>query len=356
MGIKHFTYFNVQPDPTLKSAQDGAKAMSEFQPDCIISLGGGSAIDAGKIMWLLYEHPDCDFMDLAMRFVDIRKRVYMFPRMRQKADFIAIATTAGTGSEVTPFAVITDQDTGKKYPIADYELMPTMAVVDCDLMMDMPKGLTAASGIDALTHALEAYASMLATDYSDGLALNAIGNILTYLPLAVEDGKNWEYREKMANAATIAGMAFANAFLGICHSLAHKVGAAFGLPHGVANALLINEVIRFNATSDPTKMGAFSQYRFPKATQRYAEIAAHVGVTGKTDEEKVEGLIGKINELKAACGIKKSFKDYDINEKDFLAKVDDLAEQAFDDQCTGANPRYPLIPELREILMKVYYG
>jgi len=356
MGIRHTTFFNVLPDPTLASAKAGAQAMREFEPDCVIALGGGSAMDAGKVMWLMYEHPDLEFLDMAMRFMDILKRTYMFPKMRVKADFVAIATSAGTGSEVTPFAVITDESTGIKYPIADYELLPTMAIVDVDFMMDMPKGLTAASGIDALTHALEAYASMLATDYTDGLALIAIRNVFNYLPVAFEDGSNVEAREKMANASTIAGMAFANAFLGICHSMAHKLGAAFHIPHGTANALLINGVIKFNATDNPKKMGAFSQYKYPKATQRYAEIASFLGLGGKTDEEKTDKLLAKINELKATLGIKKSIKDYGVSEKDFLAKLDDMVEQAFDDQCTGANPRYPLMEEMREIFLNAYHG
>ena len=356
MGIRHLTFFNVLPDPTLESAQNGAKAMREFGPDCIIALGGGSAMDAAKIMWTLYEHPDVDFLDLAMRFMDIRKRIYPFPKMGQKANFIAIPTTAGTGSEVTPFAVITDENTGIKYPIADYELMPTMAIVDIDLMMKMPKSLTAASGIDALTHSLEAYASMLATDYTDGLALTAIKNVFKYLPIAYNDGNNEEAREKMANASTIAGMAFANAFLGICHSMAHKLGAFFHLPHGVANALLIGEVIKFNATDNPKKMGTFSQYKYPKAVERYAEIASFIGIDGKTDEEKVQGLVDKIDALKESIGIKKTIRAYDVLEAEFLASLDEMVEQAFDDQCTGANPRYPLMEEMKEIYLRVYYG
>ncbi|MCL2588700.1 MAG: bifunctional acetaldehyde-CoA/alcohol dehydrogenase, partial [Oscillospiraceae bacterium] len=356
MGIRHHTFFEVQPDPTLAAARAGADAMRAFEPDCIIALGGGSPIDAAKIMWLLYEHPDADFMDMAMRFMDIRKRIYHFPKMGQKANFVAIPTTAGTGSEVTPFAVITDEATGSKYPIADYELLPNMAIVDADLMMDMPPSLTAASGIDVLTHALEAYASVLANDYTNGLALTALKSVFEYLPIAYADGKNEEARERMANASTVAGMAFANAFLGICHSMAHKLGAAFHLPHGVANALLINEVIRFNACEAPTKMGTFSQYKYPQAIKRYAEIAAFVGAEGKTDEEKVEGLIRKIDALKATLGIKKSIKEYGISEKEFMAKLDSMVEEAFDDQCTGANPRYPLMEEMREMYLRVYHG
>jgi len=356
MGVRHYTFFNVLPDPTLQSAKEGAKIMQDFEPDCIIALGGGSPMDAAKIMWTLYEHPDVDFMDLAMRFMDIRKRIYTFPKMGVKANFIAIPTSAGTGSEVTPFAVITDETTGIKYPIADYELLPNIAIVDIDFMMEMPKSLTAASGIDALTHSLEAYASMLATDYTDGLALTSIKNIFQYLPIAYQDGGKEEAREKMANASTIAGMAFANAFLGICHSMAHKLGAYFHLPHGVANALLIGEVIRFNATDNPKKMGTFSQYKYPVATRRYAEIASFIGIDGKTDEEKTKKLIVKIGELKESIGIKKSIKDYGIDETEFIAKLDEMVEQAFDDQCTGANPRYPLMEEMKEIYLNAYYG
>ncbi|MCL2222894.1 MAG: bifunctional acetaldehyde-CoA/alcohol dehydrogenase [Oscillospiraceae bacterium] len=356
MDIRHFTFFNVLPDPTLQSAKEGAKAMCDFEPDCIIAIGGGSPMDAAKIMWTLYEHPDADFHDLATRFMDIRKRIFSYPKMGAKANFIAIPTTAGTGSEVTPFAVITDEETGIKYPIADYEILPDIAIIDVGLMMDMPQSLTAASGIDALVHSLEAYASMLANDYTDGLALTSIKNTIKYLPIAYEDGRNEEAREKMANASTIAGMAFANAFLGICHSLAHKLGACFHLPHGVANALLICEVIKFNATGKPNKMGAFSQYKYPKATERYAEIASFLGLPGKTDEEKTSKLIDEINKLKKSVGIKKCIKDYGIPEKEFLSKLDEMVEQAFDDQCTGANPRYPLMEELKEIYLKAYHG
>jgi len=356
MGIRHTTFFNVEPDPTLECAVAGAKAMREFEPDCIIAFGGGSPMDAAKIMWVLYEHPDVNFLDLAMRFMDIRKRICPFPKMGEKANFIAIPTTAGTGSEVTPFAVITDESTGIKYPLADYELLPNIAIVDIDYMMDMPKGLTAASGIDTLTHALEAYASMLATDYTDGLALTAIKSTFKYLPIAYADGKNEEAREKMANASTIAGMAFANAFLGICHSMAHKLGAAFHLPHGVANALLINEVIKFNATDNPKKMGTFSQYKYPKATERYGEIASFVGLDGKNDAEKTKNLTAAIDELKSKIGIKKSIKEYGISEEDFTAKLDEMVEQAFDDQCTGANPRYPLMEEMRQMYLNAYHG
>ena len=357
MGIQHTTFFDVQPDPTLKNAQDGAKQMQSFQPDTIIALGGGSAMDAAKIMWVLYEHPEADFMDMAMRFIDIRKRVYTFPKMGEKAYFIAVPTSAGTGSEVTPFAVITDGETGVKYPLADYELLPNMAIIDTDFHMSAPKGLTAASGIDAVTHAVEAYVAMLATDYTDGLALQALKNIFKYLPRAYENGQvDVEAREKMANAATIAGMAFANAFLGICHSMAHKLGAFHHLPHGVANALMIEEVIRFNACEAPTKMGTFSQYDHPHTLARYAEIADYLGLGGTTDEEKLENLIKAINELKAKVGIKESIKDYGIDEEDFLNRLDDMVEQAFDDQCTGANPRYPLMSEIKQMYLNAYYG
>ena len=357
MGIQHTCFFNVQPDPTLANAKEGAALMTAFQPDCIIALGGGSAMDAAKIMWVMYEHPEADFMDMAMRFIDIRKRVYTFPKMGEKAYFIAIPTSAGTGSEVTPFAVITDESTGVKYPLADYELLPDMAIIDTDFHMSAPKGLTAASGIDAVTHALEAYASMLATDYTDGLALKALKVIFEYLPRAYENGQtDVEAREKMANAATIAGMAFANAFLGVCHSMAHKLGAFHYLPHGVANALMIEEVIRFNSSEAPAKMGTFSQYDHPHTLARYAEVADHLGLGGATNEEKVENLIKAINDLKETVGIKKTIKDYGVDEKVFLDELDEMVEQAFDDQCTGANPRYPLMSEIKQMYLNAYYG
>ncbi len=357
MGIVHTTFFEVEPDPTLASAKAGAAQMQAFCPDCIIALGGGSAMDAAKIMWVLYEHPEADFMDMAMRFIDIRKRVYTFPKMGEKAYFIAIPTSAGTGSEVTPFAVITDESTGVKYPLADYELLPNMAIIDTDFHMSAPKGLTAASGIDAVTHAVEAYASMLATDYTDGLALRALKIIFEYLPRAYENGSvDTEAREKMANAATMAGMAFANAFLGVCHSMAHKLGAFHHLPHGVANALLIEEVIRFNSSDVPVKMGTFSQYDHPCTKKRYAEIADYLGVGGGSDDEKLENLISAINQLKAKVGIKESIKDYGIDENDFLSRLDEMTEQAFDDQCTGANPRYPLMSEIRQMYLNAYYA
>lgn len=356
MGIAHHSFYEVQPDPTLKNAQEGAKAMASFQPDCIIALGGGSAMDAAKIMWVMYEHPEVDFQDMAMRFIDIRKRVYTFPTMGEKAYFIAIPTSSGTGSEVTPFAVITDQETGIKYPLADYQLMPNMAIIDTDNMMSQPKGLTSASGVDVLTHALEAYASVMATDYTDGLALKAMKNVFDYLPTAYNEGTNVEARQKMADASCMAGMAFANAFLGVCHSMAHKLGAFHHLPHGVANAILISLVVEFNAVEAPTKMGTFSQYQYPHTKARYVECANFCGVTGKSDDDTLKNFIVKIEELKAAVGIKKSIKEYGIEEKDFLATLDEMVEQAFDDQCTGANPRYPLMTEIKEMYLKAYYG
>jgi len=357
MGIVHTTFFDVQPDPTLKNAKDGASQMAAFKPDTIIALGGGSAMDAAKIMWVLYEHPEADFMDMAMRFIDIRKRVYTFPKMGEKAYFIAIPTSAGTGSEVTPFAVITDETTGVKYPLADYELLPNMAIVDTDFHMSAPKGLTAASGIDAVTHAVEAYAAMLATDYTDGLALKSLKTVFQYLPRAYENGQaDVIAREKMANAATMAGMAFANAFLGVCHSMAHKLGAFHHLPHGVANALMIEEVLRFNASEAPVKMGTFSQYDHPHTLARYGEIADYLGLGGKTDQEKLENLIKAINDLKKAVGIKETIRDYGIDEKVFLDNLDEMVEQAFDDQCTGANPRYPLMSEIKQMYLNAYYG
>ena len=357
MGIQHACFFDVAPDPTLACAKEGTKAMNAFQPDCIIALGGGSAMDAGKIMWVMYEHPEVDFLDMAMRFCDIRKRVYTFPKMGEKAYFIAVPTSAGTGSEVTPFAVITDETTGTKYPLADYELLPKMAIVDADLMMNAPKGLTSASGIDALTHALEAYASMLATDFTDGLALKATRMIFDYLPRCYNDGSHDpEAREKMANAATMAGMAFANAFLGVCHSMAHKLGAFHHLPHGVANALLIEEVIRFNSSETPRKMGTFPQYAYPHTLRRYAEVAEFLRLPGTTDQEKVDSLIAAIRELKRQIGIKDSIREYGIDEQAFLSSLDDMVEQAFDDQCTGANPRYPLMSEIKEMYLNAYYG
>jgi acetaldehyde dehydrogenase/alcohol dehydrogenase len=357
MGIEHATFFDVQPDPTLASAKEGAKILTDFNPDCIIAVGGGSAMDAAKIMWVLYEHPEVEFLDMAMRFMDIRKRVYTFPKMGEKAYFIAVPTSAGTGSEVTPFAVITDETTGIKYPLADYELLPKMAIVDANMMMDAPKGLTSASGIDAVTHCLEAYASMMATPYTDALAKEALGKIFKYLPRAYENGANDpEAREEMANAATMAGMAFANAFLGVCHSMAHKLGAFHHIAHGIANALLIDEVLRYNSQEAPVKMGTFPQYGYPNTLRRYAEIAESVGITGNSDEEKLENLIKKIDELKETIGIKPTIRDYGVDEKDFLATLDEMTEDAFDDQCTGTNPRYPLMSEIKDMYLQAYYG
>lgn len=357
MGIQHTCFYNVQPDPTLASALEGADAMRLFEPDVIIALGGGSAMDAGKIMWVLYEHPEADFMDMAMRFMDIRKRIYTFPTMGEKAYFVAIPTSSGTGSEVTPFAVITDEKTNIKYPLADYELLPNMAIIDADNMMNQPKGLTSASGIDALTHALEAYASIMATEYTDGLALQAMKSIFEYLPSAYENGaKDPVAREKMATASTMAGMAFANAFLGVCHSMAHKLGAYHHIPHGIANALLITDVMRFNAEPVPPKMGTFSQYKYPHTLERYCECAHFLGICGKDDNETLEMFIAKIEELKEVCGVKKTIADYGVKEEDFLATLDEMVENAFDDQCTGANPRYPLFSEIKAMYLKAYYG
>ena len=357
LGITHTTFYNVEPDPTLRCAKEGAKLMASFEPDVIIAFGGGSAMDAGKIMWVLYEHPDADFADMAMRFSDIRKRIYTFPHMGDKAYFVAISTSAGTGSEVTPFAVITDEESGVKYPLADYELMPDMAIIDADMHMTAPKGLTAASGIDAVTHALEAYASMMATDYTDGLALRALKVIFEYLPRAYDNGlTDAVAREKMASAATLAGMAFANAFLGVCHSMAHKLGAFHHIAHGIANALLIDEVLRFNAAEVPTKMGTFPQYDHPHTLARYAEIADYLGLGGKDDSEKLENLIKAIDELKERVGIKKTIADYGVTEEAFLSTLNEMTENAFDDQCTGANPRYPLMSELKQMYLNAYYG
>ena len=357
LGIVYTVFYDVAPDPTLACAKEGAKAMKLFEPDCIIAVGGGSAMDAGKIMWVMYEHPEVDFMDMAMRFMDIRKRIYTFPKMGEKAYFIAIPTSSGTGSEVTPFAVITDEESGIKYPLADYELLPKMAIVDADMMMNQPKGLTSASGIDALTHALEAYASIMATDYTDGLALKAMKNIFEYLPAAYENGPHdAKAREQMATASTMAGMAFANAFLGVCHSMAHKLGAYHHLPHGIANALLITDVMRFNAAEVPAKLGTFSQYQYPHCKERYVECADFLHIKGKNDDEKFENLIAAIEELKEKVGIKKTIKDYGVDEKEFLRTLDEMTEMAFDDQCTGANPRYPLMKEIKAMYLKAYYG
>ncbi len=357
MGIKHTCFYEVAPDPTLQCARRGVEQIRQFEPDTIIALGGGSAMDAGKIMWIMYEHPEANFEDMAMDFMDIRKRVFTFPKMGEKAYFVAIPTSSGTGSEVTPFAIITDADTGVKWPIADYALMPNMAIVDVDNMMTQPKGLTSASGIDVMTHAIEAYVSMLATDYTDGFAMKAAKLVFDYLPSAYENGaKDPIAREKMANASCLAGLAFANAFLGVNHSMAHKLGAFHHLPHGVANAVILTEVMRYNAAEVPTRMGTFSQYDYPKTLSRYAELGRYVGCTGNTDEEVFENFIARLEELKEKIGIKKTIKDYGIDEKYFLDTLDDMVEQAFNDQCTAANPRYPLMKEIKEIYLKCYYG
>ena len=357
LGIQHTCFYNVAPDPTLQCAQEGVAQMRAFEPDTIIALGGGSAMDAAKIMWLMYEHPEANFEDMAMDFMDIRKRVYTFPKMGEKAYFVAIPTSSGTGSEVTPFAIITDATTGVKWPIADYELLPNMAIVDVDNAMTAPKGLTSASGIDVMTHAIEAYVSIMATDYTDGLAMKAVKMVFDNLPSAYENGANDPHaREEMHNASCMAGMAFANAFLGVNHSMAHKLGAFHHLPHGVANAVILTEVMRYNAAEVPTKMGTFSQYQYPHALQRYAELGRFAGCTGNTDEEVFENFIAKLEDLKEKIGIKKTIKDYGIDEKYFLDTLDDMCEQAFNDQCTGANPRYPLIKEIKEIYLKCYYG
>ena len=357
MGIQHTCFYDVAPDPTLQCAEEGVKQMRSFEPDTIIALGGGSAMDAGKIMWLMYEHPEANFEDMAMDFMDIRKRVFTFPKMGEKAYFVAIPTSSGTGSEVTPFAIITDAETGIKWPITDYELMPNMAIVDVDNAMTAPKGLTSASGIDVMTHAIEAYVSIMSSDYTDGLAMKAVKLVFDNLPSAYENGANDpKAREEMHNASCMAGMAFANAFLGVNHSMAHKLGAFHHLPHGVANALILTEVMRYNAAEVPTKMGTFSQYQYPHALQRYAELGRFAGCTGNTDEEVFENFIARLEELKDTIGIKKTIKDYGIDEKYFLDTLDDMCEQAFNDQCTGANPRYPLIKEIKEIYLKCYYG
>lgn len=357
MGITHTTFYDVAPDPTLACAKEGAKAMASFEPDCIIAIGGGSAMDAGKIMWVLYEHPEANFADMAMDFMDIRKRVYTFPEMGKKAYFVAVPTSSGTGSEVTPFAIITDDSCGVKYPLADYQLLPNMAIVDADNMMNQPKGLTSASGVDVLTHALEAYVSVMASDYTDGLALKAMKSVLTYLPSAYENGaKDPIARQKMADAACLAGMAFANAFLGLNHSMAHKLGAYHHLPHGVANALILTDVMRYNASETPTKMGTFPQYAYPHTLSRYVECAHYCGIVGKNDQDTFEKFLAAIEDLKEKVGIKKTIKDYGIDEQTFLDTLDEMVENAFDDQCTGANPRYPLMSEIKELYLKAYYG
>lgn len=356
MGIVHTCFYDVAPDPSLASAKAGAAAMRAFEPDCIIALGGGSAMDAGKIMWVLYENPDADFEDMSMDFMDIRKRIYTFPKMGKKAYFVAIPTSSGTGSEVTPFAIITDQDTGVKWPLADYELMPNMAIVDTDNMMSQPRGLTCASGIDVMTHAIEAYVSVMASDYTDSLALKAIKLVFDYLPRAYKNSNDVEARDHMANASCMAGMAFANAFLGVNHSLAHKLGAFHHIPHGIANALVLTDVMKYNSAEVPTKMGTFPQYQYPRALARYAEIGRFVGLSGKDDKEVFDQLIEKLETLKKEIEIKDTIKDYGVDEAYFLETLDEMSEQAFNDQCTGANPRYPLVSELKELYLKAYYG
>ena len=356
-GIQYKIFSDVEPDPTLRCARAGAAEMTSFQPDVIISLGGGSAMDAAKIMWVMYEHPEVNFHDLAMTFMDIRKRIYRFPTMGQKAMMVSIATSAGTGSEVTPFAVITDEETGIKYPLADYELTPDMAIVDAELMMTSPKGLTACAGIDVLVHSIEAYVSIMASEYTNGLALEAIRLVFKYLPDAYNEGTtNIKAREKMAHASCMAGMAFSNAFLGINHSMAHKLGAFHHLPHGMANSLVMKEVIKFNSDSAPTKQAAFAQYKYPNAAWRYAKIADHLGLGGNTEAEKVELLLKAIDELQNKVNMPKTIKDAGVSEVKFFETLDEMVEQAFDDQCTGANPRYPLMSELKEMYITSYYG
>ncbi len=360
MGIAHTEFFEVTPDPTLSVAKEGARRMAAFSPDVIIAVGGGSPMDAAKIMWVLYEYPDTRFQDLALRFMDIRKRVYGFPKMGKKALFVAIPTTAGTGSEVTPFAVITDEETGAKYPLADYELLPNIAICDVELMLDIPPRLTALAGFDALSHAVEAVASVVASDYTDGLAYEGIQLIMEYLPRAYIHGRgDIEAREKVANAATMAGIAFANAFLGVCHSMAHKLGAYWHLPHGMANGLLLIEVMRFNACKTPRKMGTFPQYAYPQALEKYAKISSRLGIQGRTNDELFAGLIARIEELKETLEIPKTIREAIGDrgtEADFLESVDAMSRDAFDDQCTGANPRYPLVEEIKEMYLKCYYG
>lgn len=357
LGIVYQTFSDVEPDPSLDSAKKGADLMKAFEPDCIIAIGGGSAMDAAKIMWVLYEHPEVDFYDMAMRFMDIRKRVYTFPKMGEKAYFIAIPTSAGTGSEVTPFAVISDAATGNKYPLADYELLPKMAIIDANLMLNAPKGLTSSSGIDAVSHNLEALASIMSTDFTDGIAKQSLKILFEYLPRAYENGANDpEAREKVGHAATMAGMAFANAFLGVMHSMAHKLGAFHHIPHGIANALMMEQVIRFNSSEVPTKMGTFPQYEYPRTLHKYAEAAESLGFKGKDDKDSVEKLIMEIRKLQEKIGIKKTIKEYGVTEENFLKTLDEMSEKAFDDQCTGANPRYPLISEIKQMFLNAFYG
>ena len=355
MGIVHSSFWDVAPDPTLQCALEGLARLRAFEPDCIIAIGGGSAMDAGKIMWSMYENPDENFEDMSADFMDIRKRVYNFPKMGKKAFFIAIPTSSGTGSEVTPFAIITDADTGVKWPVTDYELMPNMAIVDTDNMMTQPKGLTSASGIDVLTHCLEAYVSMMASDYTDGLALRGMKLVFDYLPRAYENPNDVEARDHMANASCLGGLAFANAFLGVNHSMAHKLGAFHHIPHGWANAVILTRVMRYNASERPAKMGTFPQYDHPHTLARYAEAGRYCGVEGKDDWDVFEKFVAKIEELKDFIGVKKTIKDYGVDEKYFLDTLDAMSEQAFNDQCTGANPRYPLISEIKDLYLDSYY-
>ena len=359
-GLAHTEYFEVTPDPTLACVRDGVKRMQAFAPDAVLAVGGGSPMDAAKVMWLLYEHPNAKFEDMALRFMDIRKRAYAFPKMRGKSIFVAVPTTAGTGSEVTPFAVITDENTGHKYPLADYELMPTMAICDVELMLDIPPMLTACAGYDALSHAVEAVASVVASDYTNGLALEAISLLISYLPRAFERGRaDLEAREKVANAATMAGMAFANAFLGVCHSMAHKLGARWHLPHGLANALLLGEVMKFNASPAPEKMGTFPQYAYPDCLTRYAKIARYIGCQGEDEEQLFHALLSRLEEIKKRLNLPPTIKAAlgdKVTEQEFLDSVDEMSRDAFDDQCTGANPRYPLIKEIKRLYLNAYYG
>ncbi len=358
IGVKHQIFFDVEPDPTLATVNKGLAEINNFNPDVIIAIGGGSPMDAAKVMWLMYEYPDTDFEGLATRFMDIRKRVYELAPLGAKAMMVAIPTTSGTGSEVTPFAVVTDDRTGIKYPLADYAITPNMAIVDPELVMNMPKKLTAYGGIDALTHALEAYVSVVASEFTNGLALEAIRLLLKYLPAAYKEGaNNPKAREKVHYAATMAGMAFANAFLGICHSMAHKLGSTFHVPHGLANALMISHVIRYNATDLPFKQAIFPQYKYPNAKWRYARIADYLGLGGTTEDEKVEKLIEAIENLKKEVGIPLTIKEVlPSEEKAFYEQVEEMADRAFDDQCTGANPRYPLIRDLKELYTLAYRG
>ncbi len=370
IGVETEVFHQVKPDPTLGTINTAMQLVNAYKPDVIIAVGGGSPMDAAKIIWLLYEHPEVQFEGLALRFMDIRKRIYAFPNMGKKAELVCIPTTSGTGSEVTPFAIITDEKTGMKWAIADYALTPSMAIVDSELAMGQPKGLTASCGIDVLTHALEALASSMSTDYTNSLSLEAARIIFKYLPQAYEDGTNKKAREKVHDASTMAGMAFSNAFLGLCHSMAHKLGAQFHVPHGMANALLLTNIIRFNANDNPTKQASFPQYEFPSAISRYARVADYISTpvnnekntdlmdsrNAKTLEEKVEILIDGIEKLKKQLNVPSSIQEWGVSEEDFLAVVDDLSVKAFDDQCTGSNPRYPLISQIKQLYLDSFYG